>query len=314
MTNLVTNLVTNKENTMTTTPAPGARARAVRRTTAVAGAALLLLTASACGTANKAAVSAPTGGTGAQTVQQGPPGVDGTVAAVTGSTAQVQNPQTGQVAVSWTGSTRFTQQVAASLSAVKAGECVMVAPTQTSASASSQPTSITAATVRISKPVNGSCAAFGRGGPGGGRPSFSQGAAGGDFTPPSGAPSGFPSGGPGRGRTFGGFGAFGTVTAVSGTGFTVKSVFPSGGGASTGSTSVSVSVNGSTSYTTDAAAHPTDVKVGVCLRAQGSTDSTGAVTARTIALSQPVGGQCTAGFFRAGGPDGAGSGPKVQGF
>lgn len=303
----------------TTSPIPGGRARTARRTAAVAGAAVLLVAASACGTANNnPSTSAQTntsgeGVQGAPNGQQGFPGADGTVAAVSGSTAQVQNPQTGQVAVSWTASTRFTKQVSASLSAVKTGECVMVSPTQTSTrpgSGTTQPTAITAATVRISEPVSGSCSAFGRGGPGGGRPSFSQGGDGGTFPPPSGAPSGFPSGGPGGGRTLRAFGAFGTVTAVSGTGFTVRSALPSGIGGSSGSSSIAVTVNRSTTYSTDATGKASDVKVGVCLRAQGSTDSTGAVTARTVAISQPVGGQCSTGIFQAGGP---GAGPIVQG-
>ena len=46
---------------------------------------------------------------------QGGPGGSGKVAAVSGSTAQVQG-QGGQVAVTWTAKTTFTQQVSAKAS------------------------------------------------------------------------------------------------------------------------------------------------------------------------------------------------------
>ena len=251
------------------------------------GAAVLL---AACGSsANNASGGA--GGAGAEGGGQGfggaqggfGPGASGQVEAVSGSTAQVQNTQQ-QVAVTWTASTKFTQEVSASRSAVTVGSCVTVTAPRTSdtssATPTTRPTEITAATVRITAATNGSCTA------GGGRFGGQR---------PSGAPSGFgtqgaqPGGGQGRGG-FRAFGAFGKVTAVSPSGFTVQSDF---GGQSTTTT---VTTTGSTTYTTTAAATASAVKEGVCLQATGNADSTGAVTATRITLSQPVSGACTSGF------------------
>ncbi len=96
-------------------------------------------------------------------------------------------------------------------------------------------------------------------------------------------------------------GAVGEVTAVSATGFTVKSVMP--GSSSSGTTSVTVTVAAGTTYTTTAKGAASDVKVGTCVAADGSTDQTGAVTARTIAISPPQDGQC-GGFMRFHSDDG----------
>jgi len=110
-------------------------------------------------------------------------------------------------------------------------------------------------------------------------------------------PSGMPSGGPG-GRGGFGFGAFGKVTAVSSSGFTVASTMPSfGAGASAGATTdVAVMVDAGTTYTTTKSVTAGALKVGRCATATGSTDDTGAVSAQRISLSQPVDGQCTGGF------------------
>lgn len=260
------------------------------------GAAVLL---AACGSS-----SASTGAGGNQGGYGGPggqgsfgggqgfgPGASGQVGAVSGTTAQVQNTQLNeQVAVSWTGSTKFTQEVASSKAAVTVGTCVVVRAPQTSSSTSANPaappTSITAASVRISAPTNGICMQGGRFGGNGGQPGGA----------PSGAPSGFGNGSGqpgqtgGQGRGFRSFGALGKVTAVTTNGFTVQSDF--GGQSST----TTVTTTGSTTYLTTANATAAAVKQGVCLQATGSADSTGAVTATRIALSQPVSGACMSGF------------------
>lgn len=215
------------------------------------------------------------------------PGASGLIEAVSGTTAQVLNTQLNeQVAVSWTSSTKFTQEVAASKAAVTVGSCVTVRAPQASSSTTSsasptvRPTSITAASVRISASANGTCAQ------GGGR------FGGQGVGAPSGAPSGFGTrtGQPGQGRSFRSLGAFGKVTTVTANGFTVQSDF--GGQTST----TTVTTTGSTTYMTTANATSAAVKQGACLQATGSADSTGAVTATRIALSQPVGGACTSGF------------------
>jgi hypothetical protein len=93
----------------------------------------------------------------------------------------------------------------------------------------------------------------------------------------------------------GAFGAAGKVTAVSASGFTVDSTRPD----TTTKTSVAVTTTSSTKYTTNAKATASDVEVGGCLTAQGTTDDTGAVTAKTVSLSTAVDGECGGGFFRS---------------
>ena len=274
------------------------------RIAAVCGVAVLLAGAAACGS-SKGGVS-PTGSStsGPRTSQQGAgplPGAAGRVAAVSGSTAQVQSQQDGQVAVSWTSTTKFTQEVAARAADVEVGDCVLVTPSRTAASSpddsgATDDTQVTAGSVRITA-TGGTCTPQLRGpGGGSGGPSLNG-------SPPSGAPSGEPPGAPpgSTGRVRGSFGALGKVTAVSGSGFTVRWVRPAAGGSSsTRSSAVTVTTSSSTTYTRTAAASAADVKVGGCLDAQGTTDSTGAVTAATIALSKPVGGECGGGFVRSG--------------
>lgn len=223
----------------------------------------------------------------------------GKVAAVDGSTAQVQGSDS-QTAVSWTGSTTFTQQVSATASDVGKGSCVVV-----SGEAGDSDDAITASSVRITEAVDGECT-----GPmGGGR---GPGGNGGGERPtdmptdmPSGAPDGErPSGGPGGGR--GGV-AVGTVTAVSADGFTVESVAmgaPGADDASSGAaetTSITVTATSDTTFTTSADASASDVEVGVCVTTQGKTDSTGAVAATSIAISRPTDGECSTGFGGRGG-------------
>lgn len=225
------------------------------------------------------------------------PGASGKIEAITGSTAQVQNTQLNQqVAVTWNASTTFSQEVATSRSEVKVGSCVVVTAPSTTASASTapstaaptMPTAITAASVRITQATDGTCTAGG-GRPGTGDGQRPAGQPGGQFT---GAPGG-QNPGEGNGQRRGGFrsfGAFGKVTAVSASGFTVQSDF--GGQA----TSATVTTTGSTTYMTNGTATSAAVEMGACMQAQGTADSTGAVTATHIAISQPVDGSCTGGF------------------
>lgn len=273
-------------------------ARLARKVAAACGAAVLLLAASACGSdkdGNADATGQTSGQGGPQTQRGGGngtqfPGANGKVAAVADHTAQVQG-MDGQVAVTWTGTTTFTKEVSAGLADVKVGTCVLVG-SDGQASGATPATAVTAASVRITAKTNGSCG-MGLRGPGGqdGGPQFNG-------TPPSGAPEG----GGQRPQVRGIGGAVGEVTAVSSDGFTVASVTP---GSDT-TTSVAVTVDKDTTYTTTATGRASDVKVGVCVAANGSTDDTGAVTAKTIAVSPPQDGQC-GGFMRFDGPNGASS-------
>lgn len=292
---------------------------AARRIAAACGVGVLAFGSAACGSSDDpASANAQTGTQDSTQNQQGDqqgqfPGASGKVAAVADNTAQVQG-QSGQVAVTWNGSTTFTKQVSAQLADVRVGTCVMVqSDDQTTGdltTAPAAPTAITAATVRIAEAAeDGSCAG-GFGGPGGGQRLRLNG----NGQPPAGAPSGMPTDVPGGGTdrpqaraAFGG--AFGEVTALSATGFTVTSSLPQldGDGAASGSTpsmqetEVAVTVSGTTTYTTTGAGSADDVKVGSCLRAEGTADDTGAVTATTVAITPATNGECTGGFRRVGG-------------
>jgi hypothetical protein len=231
------------------------------------------------------------------------PGAAGLVAAVSGSTAQVQSP-TRQTAVTWTPSTVFTNQVSAASTDLKAGECVVARPAIPSGagakggsgSGSGSNTTVAAATIEMSAPVDGACTA----GFGGNRPGQR----------PSGAPTAAPGTGNGNGngstrgpRGFGAFGAVGTITSVSDGSLVVAERR----GNST--QNVTVTWGSSTTFTKLQAGAASDVVVGVCVLAQGKTDDTGALTATTIAVSPAVDGTCTTGFGgRGGGQGGPGGG------
>ncbi|MCW2854883.1 MAG: hypothetical protein JWR52_498 [Marmoricola sp.] len=283
-----------------------------RRVAAACGTGVLLFGAAACGSSTPQPAASGTAGSGGGVSQQGGgagqfPGASGLVAAVNGTTAQVQSPQSGQVAVSWTSGTTFTKQVSVKLADVKVGDCVVAMPVPSASGSSTTPTApasaITAASVRITTPLGGSCTPTTRAGGGGGFGGTPPGGGGNgpqfNGTPPSGA---------GRGQfRFGGLGAFGKVTAVRANGFTVSQTRPAAASAAATTTSVEVTTTATTAFTTTAKGSASDVKVGVCVRAQGKTDSTGAIAATSMALTPPVGGQCGSTFIRSGG-NGAGAG------
>lgn len=245
----------------------------------------LALTLAACGGGSTTAASSTT--TPQSTRPSGPntpPGTFGTAAAVTASSVEVQNQQSGQVTVNFTSSTTFTDTVAATLADVQAGECASV----TANSGGAQATALTAVTVQLSTPPASGCTAgggFGGGGPRGSR------------TPnPSRQPN--PSGAPSFGR------AFGSVTAVSATGFTVHGVARGSNPAVT----TTVTVTSSTTYTKTGSATSSALAVGDCVAAIGPSDDTGAVAAKTISISKPGKNGCSLGFggrgFRGGGNGG----------
>lgn len=218
----------------------------------------LLLALAACGSSSDdsgaPASQPPSPGRGAR----GGPAAVGTVAAIQGSDIQVQNPANGQVTVKFSGSTVFTQRGAATSADVTTGSCVLVTGIGTP---------LVARAVEIGAADANRC---GFGAPGGGaRP---QNGNGNNGTPPS-----RPPGAPGQGRP-----TAGKVTAVTSTGFTVEE-----DNRQTGATSeVQVTVDSGTTYQKSTSADAGALKVGECVAATGQTDDTGAVTARTIAISQ----------------------------
>lgn len=242
----------------------------MKRTIALTATALAMaLTLSACGEEDASTEQQPSAGESRPSGEPGrqPMPGSGLVAAVDGSTAQVQSSDS-QVAVTWTDDTTFTQQVSAALSDVTVGSCVLVMGEATEATS-----------VRITPAVDGECAAgMGGGGFGGGsRPT--------DI--PTDRPTDMPSGAPGG---MGGF-TSGTVTAVGDSGFTVDAVQPG----SDETTSTEVTVGSDTTLTRQAEAASSDVVVGVCLQTRGESDSTGAVAATSIAISAATDGECMTG-------------------
>ena len=192
---------------------------------------------------------------------------------------QVQSQQNGQVAVSWSTATSFTDTVSTTLSAVKAGDCVFATgPSGSSTSA----TTFTAATLSVTPPVNGACGAAGRaGGQGTGAPRSG-------FPGGGNRPSGAPGGAAGAAV------ANGSVTSVSGS----TIVIASRAGGSTPA-SRTVTVGGSTTLTTLASSTSSAVKVGKCATVQGKADTSGTVAATTVRITNAVSGQC-GGRFGAG--------------
>lgn len=236
----------------------------IRVTHATAVSLLLTAALAACGgsgdegTATDAGPvqAAPEGRTGAGR----PPGAFGTVAAVSGRTAQVQNDVTGQIAVSWTAQTTFTKEVDATLDDVAVGSCVV-----TTSDAEPGATEVTATSVRV---LDG-CDAPG--------------------ALPSDLPTDLPTEMPDdlpSDLTRRGFGVVGEVSAISDDGFTVTAM----------DGEVAVAVTGDTTYRTTAEATDAAVRTGACVSAQGETDETGALSATSISVSEPVDGECTGGF------------------
>jgi uncharacterized protein DUF5666 len=228
-----------------------------------------------------------------------PPGAFGTAAAVSATSIEVQSRQNGQVTVKFNAKTTFTDTAAATLKDVKVGECVAV----TAPSGGARATKLTARTVAITPATATGCAAAGVFG-------GNAGQAGGSFTgrpDPSFRPRPSGTNRPrGNGNQFGR--AFGEVTAVSATGFTVK-------GTARGTTpavTTAVTVNASTTYTRTATATASALAVGVCVAALGPADDTGAVTATSIGVSKPGDDGC-AGGFGAGGFRGAFGGGGFRG-
>ena len=263
----------------------------------VALAAIGAITLTGCGADSDAA----TGQQGQGYVQgQGPgmgdgmPGASGKIAAIDGSTLQVQSSD-AQTAVTFTDTTSISQQVSAALADVTVGSCVMV-----TAADGSEPseTAVAAGTVRITEKTDGSCA--GGGFRGGQRPEGAPSDMPSDM--PTDMPEGMPSGGPG-----GMGGTSGEVTAVSDAGFTVAATSRD----SEETTSVTVTVDSDTTYTTTETVTKSALVVGRCVTATGEADETGAVTAETLSVSDPVDGECATGFGGRGGL--RGSAPSQDG-
>jgi hypothetical protein len=247
----------------------------------------------------------------AQTSGQGaPPFASGTLSSVSGSTLQVQA-TTGTRTVVVTKSTDYRQEKAVTSADIVKGDCVRVFGTGSTSAG------IQAATVSLQKPTAKGCTADlqtqnGRGGfrnraQGGEFPGRPNAPTGSDGNSAGGPPTGAPGGqGPGATRNAGI--AVGSVTSVSGNQLTVKArtfVRPATDDTSKRNTkpkaktvNVTVSLADSTAITQRVGASSSDLAVGSCVNATGTTDSVGTVTATTVTISQPQNGSCAAFGFR----------------
>jgi hypothetical protein len=270
------------------------------------GAAVAVLAACGGGGSTKAGGATPspsttgaanTNGGGARGAFGTPPAASGQIAEIDGNTVQVQSQSSGQVAVDVTSKTTYTQTKAATRADVKAGLCITAtAPSSTATNGSTPSTTVTATTVLLTQPVQGSCARGGGfGGPRGtgvptGRPS--------DF--PTNRPSDFPSGRASGARTGNLVAASGEVTAVTGSAITVQAQRRTGGSGSPTTYTATVLVTSATTYLQTGAATQSALVVGLCMSAEGSTASDGTVTATRVMLSPPTNGSCDTGFRRGG--------------
>jgi hypothetical protein len=231
-------------------------------------------------------------------------GASGTVAAISGSSMEVQDPSSGQTTVNWTASTVFSEVTKVTSSALTPGRCATVTGT-------SSGSTITARSVVITNPTSSGTCTRGFG-------------AGGRRVAPTGGTTrrSFPAG-TGRSRFAGGSVASGKVLSVSGTTLVIDGVsftFGSAGATSPGTPpttvptrSIDITLSPSTTYTETLPAAASNLAVGDCVVATGPADTTGAVTARSVRITSTGGQSCTAGGFggffgRAGGGAGSGGG------
>jgi len=289
------------------------RTSPVRRVLALTAVGAVAVTLAACGSSSSASTTSTTAaagkgaaGAGAGTGTGGTtrrfPGTSGTIAAINGTSLEVQSPSS-QTTVNYTSTTTFQQTVSATAADVTVGSCISAFGAPSSGASSSTTRAfgepVTATTVTITQPTSGSCTAgFGGGGGGGAFPRGGPGAGGGTGGgfPPGGTGT-RPSGGAGfRGGNFGA--ASGAVTSVSGDAVTISEKNPR----TAATSSVVVTLTSATTFTQRTTASSSDLAVGKCANAFGPADSTGAVTASSITISTPGPNGCTSGFgFRGAG-------------
>lgn len=296
------------------------------------GATALLAVGTVASTAGAATTNAPIGATGS-------------VAALSSSSMEVQNPSSGQTTVNWTATTQFSKSATESVSAITVGDCV----TATGSASKKSKTTIAARSITVITPSSsGTCNAAGRAGsfgvraPGGGTGSggppaggfFRTGGGGSGGTRPS-FPKGAPSG------NFGGQLAnldiaSGKVTAVSGSTLTISGISISPGSlpprtkASSKNTKSSsknnkpptpktetlkITTSSSTPVSTTQTVTSSALAVGDCVSAFGPAASNGSVTATNVRITSTDGGSCTeavggGAFFGGGAPGGGGGGAQ----
>jgi hypothetical protein len=273
----------------------------LKRIAPLAVAALAVVAAACGGSSSNAAASSPStnpagAATAAGTSSQ-PPGVSGTVAALNGTTLEVQG-SAGQTTVDITPSTVITQTVAATASDLAVGQCVSATGTK----ASSGVVAATNVTIDTITSSSGSCSG-GFGGAAGGRGFFRGGGGAGG----AGAGATGSTLSPAQRARFANLGvATGKVTTISGSTVDVQVPTPPSTTTTTGSKTTtrrprispsdSFTFSSSTTFTETKTATAAALAVNDCVTAFGTSDATGAVTASRLAIRPPVSGSCSTGF------------------
>jgi hypothetical protein len=228
------------------------------------------LSIAACGSSNNSAPTSTSTSTSTVTptapssapAATGEARVSGLIASVAGNSIQVTKKDNANAAVNFTSTTKVTEATPATLTDVTAGSCVSVRPTQESQGG--QP--VTAASVRVSPSVNGTC------------PKGNESAPGSTST----APSGTPTKAPARATA-----VRGAVASVAG-----NTINVTGTAASGNTTQTAVTVDDKTKYTKQASATIDAITQGKCLTARGTTDNAGALQATSINLRPANNGKC----------------------
>jgi hypothetical protein len=239
---------------------------------AVTGATALSI--AACGSSNKSSptststsTSTVTSTTTSPAPANGEARVSGLIASVAGNSIQVTKEDNGTAAVNFTSTTKVTEVTPATLTDVTTGSCVSVRPTKEESQGGQQ---ATAASVRVSQAVNGTCPPPKEAVPGSGPGSTSP------------APSGSPTTAPAKGQP-----VRGAVASVVGNTITVTSSDASGNTKQT-----TVTVDDKTKYTKQASADSDAITAGKCLSARGTMDNGGTLQATTINLRPANDGKC----------------------
>jgi hypothetical protein len=238
---------------------------------AVTGAAALSV--AACGSSNQSSptststsTSTVTSTTTSPAPANGEARVSGLIASVAGNSIQVTKEDNSKAAVNFTSTTNVTEVTPATLTDVTTGSCVSVRPTKEESQGAQQ---VTAASVRVSQAVNGTCP----------QPKGAPGAGPGSTSP---APSGSPTTAPAKRQP-----VRGSVASVAGNTITVTSNDASGNTKQT-----TVTVDDKTKYTKQASANSDAITAGKCLGARGTMDNGGTLQATTINLRPANDGKC----------------------
>ncbi|HZC52964.1 MAG TPA: DUF5666 domain-containing protein [Mycobacterium sp.] len=225
------------------------------------------LTVAACGSSNNStpaststSTSTVTSTSTSRAPAQGEASVTGLIASVAGNSIQVTKDDNTNAAVNFTSMTKVTEVAPATLSDVTSGSCITVRPTQEIQG--NQP--VTAASVRVSPSVNGTC------------PPGKESPQGSTTTPPSGAPA------PTKPKPL-----RGSVASVTGSSITVAGADTSGN-----TTQTTVTTDDQTKYSKLTTATPDAIAQGKCVTARGTLDNGGTLQATTIKLRPANDGKC----------------------